>query len=70
MSSVQLHDNYWRWREAYPGEPYWVHFQTTDVHWVWSPKAVPPFAGLYVSPELRERFFEWDGQLEEAGGRP
>ena len=32
-SSVQLHDDFWRWREVYPAEPYWVHFQTTDVHW-------------------------------------
>jgi arylsulfatase A-like enzyme len=69
-SSVELHEDYWRWREAYPGEPYWVHFQTADVHWVWSPTPVPPFTGLYVSPELRERYFEWDGQLDEAGGRP
>jgi arylsulfatase A-like enzyme len=68
-SSVELHQDYWKWRQAYPGEPYWVHFQTEDLHWAWSPKVVTPFAGLYVNPELRERYFEWDGQLEEAGGR-
>jgi choline-sulfatase len=66
-SSVQLHEDYWRWREAYPGEPYWVHFQTTDVHWGFGP--VPPFAGLYVSPELGERYSEWERQIEEARGR-
>ena len=66
-SSVELHKNFWRWREANPSEPYWVHFQTTDVH---SPNTpVPPFAGLYVTPELRETYLEWHEQLEPAGGR-
>ncbi|UCE41838.1 MAG: sulfatase-like hydrolase/transferase, partial [Candidatus Aminicenantes bacterium] len=55
MFSAAVHEDFWRWREAYPGEPYWAHFQTEDLHWVWSPKVVTPFAGLYVSPELRER---------------
>jgi len=68
-SSAELHEDYWSWREAYPGAPYWVHFQTTDMHWAWSSKPVPPFAGLYVNPELQERYLEWDHQLEEAGGR-
>ena len=67
-SSVQLHEDYWTWREAYPGEPYFVHFQTTDVHWG-SAGPVPPFAGLYVSPELRERYSEWERQIEAALGR-
>ena len=31
-SSVDLHRNYWDWRAASPGEPYWVHFQTTTPH--------------------------------------
>ena len=66
-SSVELHQDYWRWREAYPGEPYWVHFQTTDVHRPFKPAA--PFAGLFVSPEMRERHDEWTRQLEEVGGR-
>ncbi len=66
-SSVELHENFWRWREAYPAEPYWVRFQTTDVHGPSIP--VPPFAGLYVTPELRETFLEWQEQLEAAGGR-
>ncbi len=66
-SSVELHQEYWRWREVYPGEPYLVHFQTTDVHWGFGP--VPPFAGIYVSPELGERYSEWERQLGEAGGR-
>jgi hypothetical protein len=66
-SSAALHENYWSWREAYPGEPYWVHFQTTDVHWPWRP--VAPFAGLFVSPELGERYYGWERQLVEAHGR-
>ncbi|MBW2282679.1 MAG: sulfatase-like hydrolase/transferase [Deltaproteobacteria bacterium] len=32
VSSVELHENFWTWREDYPAEPYWVHFQPTDVH--------------------------------------
>jgi len=66
-SSVELHNNFWRWREAYPAEPYWVHFQTTDVH---GPNmSVPPFAGLYVSPEQRAtRENDWWPRLAQAGG--
>ena len=52
-SSVQLQDDYWSWREAYPGEPHMVHFQTTDVHARWAPG--PPFAGLFLHPERREQ---------------
>ena len=64
VSSVQLHEDFWRWREAYPGEPYWVHFQTTDVHWPWNP--VAPFDGLYISPERRETYHQWERQLGSA----
>ena len=60
-SSVPLHEDYWSWREAYPGEPYFVHFQTTDVH---GPYPFSPLAGLYVSPELRETYYEWERQLD------
>ncbi|MFQ5702360.1 MAG: sulfatase, partial [Acidobacteriota bacterium] len=65
-SSRELHANFWQWREAYPAEPYWVHFQTTDVHWPWKP--VAPFAGLYVGPERRQRYYEWERRLGEARG--
>ena len=65
-SSEELHTDFWRWREAYTGEPYWVHFQTTDVHWPLKPLA--PFAGLYVKPDLRERYYKWERQLAEAAG--
>jgi len=66
MSSTFLQESFWRWRNAYPGEPYWVHFQTTDVHYPWTP--VAPFAGLFIDPELRERYDEWQRQLYETGG--
>jgi arylsulfatase A-like enzyme len=66
VSSMFLHRAFWRWRKAYPGEPYWVHFQPTDVHWPWRPAV--PFAGLFIRPELRERYYEWERQLLEAGG--
>jgi arylsulfatase A-like enzyme len=56
-SSVDLHRDYWNWRESYPAEPYWVHFQTTDVHNDHVP--VPPFAGLFISPDRRRIADEW-----------
>ena len=65
-SSVELHRAYWNWRSASPGEPYWVHFQTTDVHSPFQP--VAPFAGLFVSPELREAYDQWQSQLRSVGG--
>jgi len=65
-SSVELHQDFWKWREAYPGAPYWVHFQTTDIHAPWKPSA--PFAGLYVDPELQKTFEEWREKLREAEG--
>jgi arylsulfatase A-like enzyme len=65
-SSEELHTDFWRWRKDYPGEPYWVHFQTMDVHWPRKPSA--PFAGLYVKPDLRERYYEWERRLAAAAG--
>jgi arylsulfatase len=48
ISSKILHEQFWAWREAYPG-PYWVHFQTTDVH---PPHHPPePFAGRVIDAE-------------------
>lgn len=51
ISSVVLHEQYWQWREAYPG-PYWVHFQTTDVHPPHHPQ--DPWAGRFVPKERSE----------------
>ncbi len=56
-SSVGLHRAFWSWRADYPGGPFWVHFQTTDVHEPHRP--VAPFAGTYVSPDRSRRFHEW-----------
>ena len=59
ISSVELHRDFWNWRATYPGSPYWVHFQTTDVHQIQRP--VAPFAGLFVPHADRERFLAlWD----------
>ena len=65
-SSRFLHEGFWSWREESPGEPYWVHFQTTDVHEDFP--AVSPFAGLFVGAAERQTWSEWDKRLDEAGG--
>jgi arylsulfatase A-like enzyme len=65
-SSRLLHESFWRWREGHPGEPYWVHFQSTDIHEPFHP--VAPFSGLYVDPQLRQSYEEWDPQLYPGGG--
>jgi arylsulfatase A-like enzyme len=56
-SSTELHEQFWSWRDDWPGEPYFVHFQTTDVHEPHLP--VSPFAGTWVSPERRADFEGW-----------
>ena len=66
VSSVELHGDYWNWRQAYPGEPYWVHFQTTDVH-RGDTEPGAPFAGLFINPERRERSRDRQRRLEENG---
>jgi arylsulfatase A-like enzyme len=65
-SSRYLHEAFWDWREAYPAEPYWAHFQTVDIHGDFP--AVAPFGGLFVGPEelaafeaARQRFREGEG---------
>jgi arylsulfatase A-like enzyme len=65
-SSEVLHAEFWRWRADYPGVPYWVHFQTTDVHIPWTQS--PPFAGLFIDPELQKTFREWLAGLGETEG--
>jgi len=56
-SSAELHRDFWDWRDAFPGQPWFVHFQTTDVHEPHFP--VAPFAGLFVTPERRRDFETW-----------
>jgi arylsulfatase A-like enzyme len=68
-SSRHMHERFWQWRETYPAEPYWVHFQTTDVH---GPQDLPipaPFSGLFASPEERETWGAWRDSLRDAEGR-
>jgi len=60
-SSVTLHEEFWQWRAANPGEPYYVHFQTTDVHMAHHP--VPPFAGLFISSDRRRLLDTWEERL-------
>ncbi len=64
--SSDFHGEFWSFREAYPGEPYWVHFQPTDVHWPWKP--VAPFAGLFASAEDRQAFTEMRDKIMEIPG--
>jgi arylsulfatase A-like enzyme len=62
-SSAELHRNFSDWREAFHGEPYFVHFQTTDVHEPYH--SVAPFAGLYVTPARRASYDAWWHDLWE-----
>jgi len=62
ISSVALHADFWQWRTAYPSEPYYVHFQTTDVHLDHDP--VAPFAGLFISADRRQLLDDWEERLD------
>ena len=61
-STLELHRDFWTWRDAYPGEPYWVHFQTTDVHDPHRPLA--PFAGLFA-PRGEAQLARWDSTVTQ-----
>jgi len=65
-SSRYLHDAFWKWREEYPAEPYWVHFQTVDIHGNFP--AAAPFSGLFVDPEQAKMWLEWRDRLRKEGG--
>ena len=67
ISSVELHEVFWGWRDAYPGGPYWTHFQTTDVH---EPNRPPePFAGHFVSAGEHQQLDSWHSEIfTKAGG--
>ena len=64
-SSSALQDHFWQWREAYPGEPYWAHIQTTEVHSPNRPEA--PFAGTWASPDGGAVADDWVEALETVG---
>lgn len=60
-SAQWLQGEYWSWRGAYPGEPYLLHLQSTEVHAPWNPP--PPFAGLFLRPELRAEYMQLQWEL-------
>lgn len=60
-SSIELQEHFWEFWRRYPGRPYWVHFQTTDVHEPNQPHE--PFAGRWVTSDEREQLKAWDGKL-------
>jgi hypothetical protein len=64
-SSSVLHERFWKWRESYPGGPWWVHFQTTDVHEPNSP--VPPFAGTFAAAGAKEQLDAWHDGVFKSG---
>jgi len=60
-SSVELHERFWEFRKSYPSTPYWVHFQTTDVH---EPNApAPPYAGQFADDGATQRVTQWDQRI-------
>jgi arylsulfatase A-like enzyme len=61
-SSVELHAEFWEWRGQQGEGPWWVHFQTTDVHEPHTP--IAPFAGRYASPERRAKFESWWKEIQ------
>jgi arylsulfatase A-like enzyme len=68
QSSEIMHKRFWDWRDVYPGSPFWVHFQTTDVH---RPQGLPAgvgFTGLFVSPEQRKTWLAWRDSLDGGAG--
>jgi arylsulfatase A-like enzyme len=62
-SSIDLHQQFFDFRAAYPGRPYWVHFQTTDVHEPNEPEE--PYSGRFSTPEQRARLKAWDETIWE-----
>jgi arylsulfatase A-like enzyme len=60
-SSIELQERFFAWRTDYPGRPYFVHFQTTDVHEPNRPEE--PFSGRFVNEEQRQQLTAWDQQI-------
>jgi arylsulfatase A-like enzyme len=65
-SSKYLHEGFWNWREDYPSQPFWAHFQTTDTHNDFP--APPPFGGLFVGADELDSWNESLERLREFGG--
>jgi arylsulfatase A-like enzyme len=68
VSSVELHANLLQWRQVERMRPYWVHVQTTDVHWPWDPE--PPYLGTFTSAAERDWFYASEARLATAVGLP
>ena len=64
-SSKYLHEGFWSWREDYPSQPFWAHFQTTDTHGDFP--APPPFGGLFVTADEWQSYSESHDRLRESG---
>jgi arylsulfatase A-like enzyme len=62
-SSIPLQAEFWRWRETFPGQPYWIHFQMTDVWFPGGQEFVGPFSGLYVPAERRNEYVDWRDKI-------
>ena len=65
-SSKYLHEGFWSWREDYPRQPFWAHFQTTDIHGDFP--APPPFGGLFVTADEWSSWNESNQRLDEFDG--
>ena len=66
-SSTYMHEGFWSWREDYPSQPFWAHFQTVDTHGDFP--APPPFRGLFVGADEWESWNESAQLLGEFAGR-
>jgi arylsulfatase A-like enzyme len=64
VSSKDLHDEFWSWRQRFPGAPFWVHFQTTDVHSPYLPEDPREF----VTESEVDQFRKWQKDLNALGG--
>ena len=61
-SSRYLHEAFWEWRGTDSGQPYWVHFQTTDAHFPWRPGSEGAIR------EASQRVESWRAHLEATVG--
>ena len=52
-ASAELSREFWRLREAHAAGPYWVHFQSTDVHRPWEATSRPFGAEIDSEPSYR-----------------
>ena len=66
QSSIELHEQFWAWRADWPGRPWWVHIQSTDVHEPFVPSEA--YAGRYASPERSDAFRGWWSDVGKIGG--